>query len=77
MILTYIVKGKARYTIGQTPYELSQGALVRLSEGVGKARLHLRGSSDELLFRELHAEKHGGSKSGHSVSPCKRHRLKK
>ncbi|MDR2448252.1 MAG: AraC family transcriptional regulator [Treponema sp.] len=35
--ITYIIKGKARYTIDQTLYELSQGALLCLPEGVSKA----------------------------------------
>ncbi|MDR1073367.1 MAG: hypothetical protein LBL45_06795 [Treponema sp.] len=33
------MSGKARYTIDETPYELSHGALLRLSEGVSKAAL--------------------------------------
>jgi hypothetical protein len=33
------------------------------------SRLHLRGSSDGLLFREFHTEKHGGSKDGHPAFP--------
>jgi AraC-like DNA-binding protein len=35
--ITYVVKGRARYIIGETAHELSSGGLLCLSEGIPKA----------------------------------------
>ncbi|MDR2150010.1 MAG: AraC family transcriptional regulator [Spirochaetaceae bacterium] len=37
--ITYIIKGRARYTIDRCPYELSSGALLCLSDRLDKAAL--------------------------------------
>jgi AraC-like DNA-binding protein len=37
--ITYVVRGRARYTVGPEPHEVTQGGLLCLSEGVSKSAL--------------------------------------